>query len=167
MPCSALEMSGSSESGYGSDNSVKEPMHLPSGSDDPEWSNDDDSILLSPNAMELSRLYTFQVSRTWRPDLSNKSQFIATRLLYGEKLSSDILHASILWPLSSNIESSPCMTIKVKMPKALKRYQCSINRSREKDRRDIDRHSRGYDKPSTSVPAQSAAQPLQVVSCEI
>jgi hypothetical protein len=80
MPCSASEISGSSESGYGSDNSVKEHMHLPSGSNDPDWSsNVDDSIPLSPNAMELSRLYTCQVSRTWRPDLSNKSHFIATK----------------------------------------------------------------------------------------
>jgi hypothetical protein len=44
---------------------VKEPMHLPSGSYDPYcWSSDDGSIPLSPNAMELSRLYTYQVSDT-------------------------------------------------------------------------------------------------------
>jgi hypothetical protein len=59
------------------------------------------------------------------------------------------------------------MTIKLKMPKALKRYQCSVDRSREKDHRDIARHSRGCDKPGTSVSAQSAAQPLQDVSSEI
>jgi hypothetical protein len=60
-------------------------MYLPSGSDDPDRSGDDDIIPPLPNAMESSSSCIFQVPKTQRPDLSNKLQFIATALFYDEK----------------------------------------------------------------------------------
>jgi hypothetical protein len=92
---SASEIPGSSESENESNDSMKDPMYLPAGSDDPDWSSED-IIPTSPNAMELSRLYIFQVSKTWRRDLSNKSQFIPTRPFHGENLLSDISHVHLV-----------------------------------------------------------------------
>jgi hypothetical protein len=43
---------------------VKNPTYLPSGSDDPDWPNDNDIIPPLSNAMESSRSYTFQVPKT-------------------------------------------------------------------------------------------------------
>jgi hypothetical protein len=50
--------------------SMKVPIYLPYGSDEQEWFSDD-IIPPSPNAMELSRLYLFKMSKTSWLDLSN------------------------------------------------------------------------------------------------
>jgi hypothetical protein len=41
---------------------LKDYMYVPSGSDDPDWSNED-TIAPSPNAMESSMLSIFKVSK--------------------------------------------------------------------------------------------------------
>jgi hypothetical protein len=45
-------MSGPLEDDCKSDDSVKNAMYVPPGSDNPDWSNDDDIISLSSNAMQ-------------------------------------------------------------------------------------------------------------------
>jgi hypothetical protein len=140
---------------------MKDHIYLPSGSDYPDWYNDDITSP-SPNAMESARLYILQVSKIWRLDLPSKSQFIQTILFYGEKFPlSGISQASTLLPCTSNTEASPSMTSKVARP--LKRSQCSIygslieDKRREKHaHRDIRGHSSGFSKPSSSDPPQIA-----------
>jgi hypothetical protein len=96
---------------------MKDPIYLPSGSDYPDWYNNDDIIPPSPNAMESSRLYILQVYKIRSLDLSSKSQFIQTILFYGENFPlSGISQASTLLPCTSNTEASPSMTSKVARP---------------------------------------------------
>jgi hypothetical protein len=126
-------MSGSLDNDYRIDDSMKDPIYLPSGGDYPDWYNDDDITPPSPNAMESSRLYILQVSKTWRLDLSSKSKLIQTILFYGEKFPlSSISQASTLLPYTSNTEQPPSMTSKVARP--LKRSQCSIYGSLTEDK---------------------------------